>query len=51
MKYKEVLILFLSLIFILSLAYTLGVNLSFWVIPAILFLFLMYTYYKLYIEK
>jgi len=51
MKYKEVIILFLSLFFILSLAYSLGVNSSFWFIPAVLFLLLIYSYYKLYIEK
>jgi hypothetical protein len=51
MKYKDVIIVFLSLIFILSLAYSLGVNLSFWILPAVFFLSLIYSYYKLYIEK
>ena len=51
MKYRDVLTFFLALIFILSLAYTLGVNLSLWFIPLNLFVLLVIIIYKLWIEK
>jgi hypothetical protein len=51
MKYRDVLMVFLSIFFICSLAYVLGVDLFFWFIPVILFVLIIYIYYKLWIEK
>ena len=51
MKYKDVLMFLIVIIFILSLGYTLGVNNSIWFIPVILFIIILFLYYKLWIEK
>jgi len=51
MKYRDLITIFLFLVFILSLAFTLGVNNSLWFIPVVLFIVLIFSYYKLYIEK
>jgi hypothetical protein len=51
MKYRDVLILFFALLFILSLAYTIGVDKSIWFIPVILFISIILIFYKLWIEK
>ena len=51
MKYRDVVMLFVSIAFLLSLAFTLGVNNSFWYITVILFFLTIFTYYKLWIEK
>jgi len=51
MKYRDIITLFVSLAFILSLAYTIGVDLSLWFIPIILFVLLVIIVYKLWIEK
>lgn len=51
MKYRDLIIIFLFIVFILSLAFALGVNTSIWYVPIILFAVLIYSYYKLYIEK
>jgi len=51
MKYRDIITVFLTLIFFLSLAYTLGVDSSFWIMPLILFIVLVIITYKLWIEK
>ena len=51
MKYRDLIIIFLFIVFILSLAFTLGVNNSVWYISVILFVVLVYTFYKLDLEK
>ena len=51
MKYRDIIMIFLSIALILSFAYTVGVNSSFWYISAILFVIAFITYYKLFIEK
>ena len=51
MKYRDLITVFLTLIFILSLAYALGVDKSLWFVPAILFVVLIFMVYKLWIEK
>ena len=51
MKYRDIITLFEFIIFILSLAYALGVDNSICYIPVILFVILIYTVYKLYIEN
>jgi hypothetical protein len=51
MKYKDVVTFLVSLIFVLSLAYSLGVNSSIWYVPAALFVLWIIIIYKLWIEK
>lgn len=51
MKYRDVLTVFLSLIFILSLAYVIGVENRYWFVSVILFVVLLFFVYKLWIEK
>jgi len=51
MKYKDVLMLFTFIAFILSLAYSLGVDMNIIFIPIILFVIILIIYYKLWIEK
>jgi hypothetical protein len=51
MKYRDVVMFFISIAFILSLAYTLGVNSSYWYIPVILLIITIILFYKLWIEK
>jgi len=51
MKYRDLITIFLFLVFILSLAFALGVDTFYWFIPVILFVVLVFSYYKLYIEK
>lgn len=51
MKYRDLITIFLFIIFILSLAFALGVNKALWFIPIVLFVVLVFSYYKLYIEK
>ena len=51
MKYRDLIMFFVSIAFLLSLAFTLGVNNSFWYITVILFIFTILTFYKLWIEK
>jgi hypothetical protein len=51
MKYRDVIMFFVSIAFILSLAFTIGVNSSFWYITVILLLLTLITFYKLWIEK
>jgi hypothetical protein len=50
MKYRDVITFFISIFFILSLIYTLGVDSSIWYIPIILFVILLIVFYKLWIE-
>jgi len=51
MKYRDLVTIFLIIIFILILAYTIGVDKSLWFIPLILFFILLFIFYKLWIEK
>ena len=49
MKYRDVITLFVSIFFILSLAYSLGVDNSVWFLPVILFVTLAIVVYKLWL--
>jgi hypothetical protein len=51
MKYRDVIMFFVSIAFLLSLGFTLGVNNSFWYITVILLILTIVTFYKLWIEK
>jgi len=51
MKYRDFIILFLSILFILSLVYTIGVDIVIWPVPIVLFVILGFFVYKLYIER
>ncbi len=51
MKYRDIILLFLAIGFILSIGYVLGVNSSHWLFPVILFALLVIVVYKLWIEK
>ncbi len=51
MKYRDVITFFISIFFILSLVYVLGVDNSLWYIPIILFIILIIVVYKLWIEE
>ena len=51
MKYRDLITVFLFLLFFLSLAYTLGVNNNLWFLPVILFVVSIFIFYKLWIEK
>gem|GEM_PF-2017116 len=47
MKYRDLITIFVSILFLLSIGYTLGVNTSVWFLPVILFAVLVVIYYKL----
>jgi len=47
MKYRDLITIFVSIIFLLSIGYTLGVDNFFWFLPVILFVALVVIYYKL----
>ena len=49
MKYRDIITLFVLLVFILSFAYSLGVDNSLWFLPVILFVTLIIIVYKLWI--
>ena len=51
MKYRDVITLFIGVIFILTLGYAISVNTSLWFIPTILFVLLIIIVYKLWIEE
>lgn len=51
MKYRDVITVFLGILFFLSLAFTLGVEKLFWPITVILFAVFVIVVYKLWIEK
>jgi len=51
MKYRDLILLFVSIVFILTLAYALGVNNNLWFIPAAIFILLILTVYGLWIKK
>jgi hypothetical protein len=51
MKYRDIITIFLTIIFILMLAYTLGADRSLWYISLITFIVLVFIFYKLWIEK
>ncbi len=51
MKYRDIITLFLSLIFFLSLGYAVGVDNRVWFIPVILLIVLLFFVYKLWFEK
>jgi len=51
MKYRDVISFFLFIFLILTFVYTIGVDKSVWFAPLILFIILIITTYKLYIEK
>jgi len=51
MKYRDVVMFFISIAFLVSLAYTLGVNSSYWYITLILLILTIVLFYKLWIEK
>jgi len=47
MKYRDLITIFVSILFLLSIGYTLGVNTSVWFLLVILFVVLVVIYYKL----
>ena len=49
MKYRDIITLFVLLVFILSFAYSLGVDNSLWFLPVILIVTLIIIVYKLWI--
>lgn len=51
MKYRDLILLFVGIIFFLTLAYTLGVDQSLWYVPVLVFIALIVVVYKLWIEK
>jgi len=51
MKYRDLILVFLSIIFFLSLGYSVGVDLNYWFLPVFVFIILVITIYKLWIEK
>jgi len=51
MKYRDLIIIFMIILFFLSLGFSLGVNPFYWFIPVILFVMIIFFYYKLWIEK
>ena len=51
MKYRDLVTVFLTAIFFMSLAYVAGVNPSVWFVPVILFVVWIFFIYKLWIEK
>jgi len=51
MKYRDLLTIFLTINFILTLAYIIEVDKSLWFIIVIFFILLVIIFYKLWIEK
>jgi len=51
MKYRDLITIFLVVIFILSLAYVTAVDRSIWYVSLIIFIVMIYFTYKLWIEK
>jgi hypothetical protein len=51
MKYRDLITIIISIIFILSLAYVAAVDSSLWYISVIIFIIFLYISYKLWIEK
>jgi len=51
MKYRDLITVFLLIVFVLALAYTVGVDTSVWYLPVISFIVLVFFVYKLWIEK
>jgi len=51
MKYRDLITIFMVIIFILSFAYVIAVDSSIWFISIILFFLLIFITFKLWIEK
>ena len=51
MKYRDIILLFISIVFILSIGFVFGVNFSYWPLSLILFIVLIVVVYKLWIEE
>jgi len=51
MKYRDLITIFIAIIFILSLAYVIAVDTSLWYVSIIVFIIFIYFSYKLWIEK
>ena len=51
MKYKDLIMIFMALLFFFSLGFTVGVNSFYWFIPVLILVFILVLYYKLWIEK
>ena len=49
MKYRDIITLFVSILFILSLAYSIGVDNSVWFLPVLLFVTLVIVIYELWL--
>jgi len=49
MKYRDIITLFVSIFFILSIAYSIGVDNSVWFLPVILFVTMAVVIYKLWL--
>jgi len=51
MKYRDLITIFMAIVFFLSFAYVIAVDSSFWFVSVIIFVLLVFFYYKLWIEK
>ena len=51
MKYGDLLLLIIGIVFIMTIAYTAGVNQSIWYIPLVLLVVLIFLHYELKIKK
>ncbi len=51
MKYRDLITIFLIILFFLTLAYAIGVDMDMWYLPIISFVLLVFFVYKLWIEK
>jgi integral membrane sensor domain MASE1 len=51
MKYRDLITIFIAIIFILSLAYVIAVDSSLWYVSVIVFVIFIYFSYKLWFEK
>jgi len=50
MKYRDVILFFVSIFFLLSLAYAIGVDQRLWFLPTILFVIVIIVVYTLWIK-
>jgi len=51
MKYGDLLLVFIAVILLLTVGFTVGVNQSIWYLPLVIFIVLIYLYYELKIKK
>jgi hypothetical protein len=51
MKYRDLIIIFLSIIFVLSLAFTISVNQNYWFLPLVLFIVIIVFFYEIWVKN